>query len=87
MGELCAHCFYPREARLRGRAGIIWFNVGGIDLVLVCVYCYVQHQRGATGGDIRNEVLWNWVTKHLQMLPLAAAVSYTHLTLPTNREV
>ena len=61
--------FYPKEPRLKGRACIVWFSGHGYSVVLVCVYCYVQVQQGMTGGDVRNTVLWNWVTKHLKMLP------------------
>ena len=38
-------------------------------------------------GDIRLQVMWNRLLSVVEEQARALAVSYTHLTLPTNREV
>ncbi len=66
--------YYPRDPQLAGRAAVIWYHWAGYDVVLVTVYGYVQVRQGYVGGDTKNRLIWNWVTKHHQLVPMSATV-------------
>ncbi len=38
------------------------------------MYCYIQSRPGPHGGDPRNQEIWSWVMRHLQLLPSSTTV-------------
>ena len=82
-----------RRKDSRRRTGVIWGSVLAAVLVIGLVVAFVLNRNGddaAAAGPIpavANEQGGIELTSATGLAEGAGAVSYTHLTLPTNREV
>ena len=55
MRDYCKHVFVA-TGKLEGRAMMIWFKEGDVNLVLVTVYCATEDTRADKAREI-----WQWV--------------------------